>query len=137
MGKYDLKAGKWLGFVATAWYPSSVRWTPSGLVIGTAKGVGSRRKEGPKHGVGDFTATVSFVADPKFGATFPEEVSDGPARADAAPKAIPERLGEPSLIKHVVYVIKENRTYDQVLGDMTEGNGDPKLTMYGEQVTPN
>ncbi|HSD65084.1 MAG TPA: bifunctional YncE family protein/alkaline phosphatase family protein, partial [Vicinamibacteria bacterium] len=52
-------------------------------------------------------------------------------------RAIPERIGEPSLIKHVVYVIKENRTYDQVLGDVGEGNGDPRLCIFGARVTPN
>jgi YVTN family beta-propeller protein len=58
-------------------------------------------------------------------------------RPDQPARAIPERIGEPSLIRHVVYVIKENRTYDQVLGDMPEGNGDPGLCIFGEQVTPN
>ncbi len=58
-------------------------------------------------------------------------------RKDARPKAIPARAGEPSLIEHVVYIIKENRTYDQVFGDMPKGNGDPSLTMFGEKVTPN
>jgi YVTN family beta-propeller protein len=52
-------------------------------------------------------------------------------------RAVPERIGEPSLIKHVVYVIKENRTYDQVLGDLAAGNGDPRLCIFGERVTPN
>lgn len=60
-----------------------------------------------------------------------------PPRPDQAPRAIPERIGEPSLIRHVVYVIKENRTYDQVLGDIKEGNGDPGLCIFGEQITPN
>ena len=55
----------------------------------------------------------------------------------AAPKTVPERIGEPSLFKHVVYIIKENRTYDQVLGDMKQGNGDPGLCVYGSEVTPN
>ncbi len=50
---------------------------------------------------------------------------------------VPERIGEPSLIEHVVYIIKENRTYDQVLGDVEEGNGDPSLCVFGERVTPN
>ncbi|MEI6277078.1 MAG: bifunctional YncE family protein/alkaline phosphatase family protein [Prolixibacteraceae bacterium] len=50
---------------------------------------------------------------------------------------VPERVGEPSLIKHVLYVIKENRTYDQVLGDMKQGDGDSTLTVYGRNVTPN
>src|SRR6185295_9033870 len=51
--------------------------------------------------------------------------------------AIPRRAGEPSLIEHVVYVIKENRTYDQVFGDMKKGNGDPSLVMFGDDITPN
>jgi DNA-binding beta-propeller fold protein YncE len=50
---------------------------------------------------------------------------------------IPSRVGEPSPIKYVFYVIKENRTYDQVLGDIPEGNGDPGLVLFGEKVTPN
>lgn len=58
-------------------------------------------------------------------------------RGNQPPRAIPERIGEPSLIKHVVYVIKENRTYDQVLGDVAAGNGDPRLCIFGERVTPN
>jgi YVTN family beta-propeller protein len=50
---------------------------------------------------------------------------------------VPERIGEPSIFKHVVYIIKENRTYDQILGDAKKGNGDPGLCIFGEQVTPN
>jgi YVTN family beta-propeller protein len=50
---------------------------------------------------------------------------------------IPGKVGEPSPIKHVFYIIKENRTYDQVLGDMKEGNGDTSLVLFGERVTPN
>ena len=51
--------------------------------------------------------------------------------------AIPTKVGDPSPIKHVIYIIKENRTYDQVFGDMTRGNGDPSLVMFGAEVTPN
>ncbi len=58
-------------------------------------------------------------------------------RPSQPPRPIPERIGEPSLLKHVVYVIKENRTYDQVLGDIPEGNGDSSLCIFGEEVTPN
>ena len=50
---------------------------------------------------------------------------------------VPERVGEPSVFKHVIYVIKENRTYDQILGDMKEGNGDAELCIFGEKYTPN
>ncbi|MGD0583655.1 MAG: bifunctional YncE family protein/alkaline phosphatase family protein [Bacteroidales bacterium] len=50
---------------------------------------------------------------------------------------IPRKVGDPSPIKHVFYIIKENRTYDQVLGDMKEGNGDTSLVLFGEKITPN
>jgi DNA-binding beta-propeller fold protein YncE len=60
-----------------------------------------------------------------------------PARPEAPARAIPERVGESSFIRHVVYVIKENRTYDQVLGDVEEGNGDARLCVFGAHVTPN
>jgi YVTN family beta-propeller protein len=55
----------------------------------------------------------------------------------AAPVPVPSRIGDPSVIKHVFLIIKENRTYDQVLGDMPQGNGDPTLTQFGEKATPN
>ena len=60
-----------------------------------------------------------------------------PPRKDAAACPVPQRHGEPSLFKHVLYVIKENRTYDQVLGDVARGEGDPRLCIYGRDVTPN
>lgn len=58
-------------------------------------------------------------------------------RKNVAPVPVPKRLGEPSVFKHVIYIIKENRTYDQVLGDVKKGNGDPYLSTFGEKVTPN
>jgi YVTN family beta-propeller protein len=60
-----------------------------------------------------------------------------PSRPGQPARPVPERTGEPSVFKHVVYIIKENRTYDQVLGDMKEGNGAPSLCIFGERVTPN
>lgn len=60
-----------------------------------------------------------------------------PPRPDQSPRAIPERIGEPSHIKHVVYIIKENRTYDQVFGAFGRGNGDPSLCVFGRGITPN
>lgn len=60
-----------------------------------------------------------------------------PPRAEQPPRAIPERIGEPSLIEHVVYVIKENRTYDQVFGDLERGNGNAELCIFGRHITPN
>jgi YVTN family beta-propeller protein len=58
-------------------------------------------------------------------------------RKNIRPACIPERIGEPSVFKHVLYIIKENRTYDQVLGDMKKGDGDSTLTIFGKQITPN
>jgi hypothetical protein len=58
-------------------------------------------------------------------------------RAGISPVPIPERIGEPSVFKHVVYIIKENKTYDQVFGDMKWGRGDSSLCIFGENVTPN
>ncbi len=60
-----------------------------------------------------------------------------PPRNNVKPIAVPERIGEPSVFRHVVYIIKENRTYDQILGDMKQGKGDPGLCIYGEKITPN
>lgn len=61
----------------------------------------------------------------------------GAAAAKVAPVAVPKELGQPSKIKHVYLIVKENRTYDQVLGDLGSGNGDPSLTQFGGSVTPN
>lgn len=60
-----------------------------------------------------------------------------PARKEQPPRPVPERIGEPSLIKHVVYIIKENRTYDQIFGDLKRGRGRAELCIFGEEVTPN
>lgn len=64
-------------------------------------------------------------------------LSTGAPRKNILPKPLPERIGEPSLFKHVVYIIKENKTYDQVFGDITQGRGDKNLCIYGEKITPN
>jgi Phosphoesterase family len=60
-----------------------------------------------------------------------------PPRADAVPRPVPRRHGEPSTFKHVLYIIKENRTYDQVFGDIERGEGDADLCIFGREVTPN
>ena len=65
------------------------------------------------------------------------EMADEIARPGKKPVPVPDRVGEPSLFKHVVYIIKENHTYDIDLGDVAEGNGDKSLCIFGEDVTPN
>ncbi len=73
----------------------------------------------------------------KLGLYFRTELSRQLPRKNVAAKPVPERIGEPSVFKHVIYIIKENRTYDQVLGDMPQGNGSKQLCIYGDSVTPN
>ena len=58
-------------------------------------------------------------------------------RKNVKPVPVPQRIGEPSVFKHVIYIIKENRTYDQILGDVKKGNGDAALCTFGEKITPN
>ncbi|HWA82438.1 MAG TPA: alkaline phosphatase family protein, partial [Fimbriimonadaceae bacterium] len=115
------------------------------------KGIGSRSGKQDKHSVYDFSSTVAQVDLPTAD-TLPamtarvNELAQAPqilqnmVRANvisAAPEPVPTLLGGPSPIEHVVYVIKENRTYDQVLGDIGKGESDPKLTIYGADTTPN
>jgi DNA-binding beta-propeller fold protein YncE len=145
------------GLIPTAWYPTTLDVSPDGrlLAIGTLLGVGS----GTGSTVGltgryvhAVRGAVNVVEIPTAGqlAAFTLAVSQNNrlplaasgagtamARGGVAPRAVPERTGEPSLITHVVYVIRENRTYDQVLGDLGRGDGDTSLVMYGRDVTPN
>lgn len=77
------------------------------------------------------TAAVRNMARPKI------EAALLPPRPDQPPRPIPERIGEPSTIRHVVYIIKENRTYDQVFGALERGNGRADLCIFGREITPN
>lgn len=96
---------------------------------------------------GLFRGTLSFIPqpDPQQLAVFSQAVylnipytKDKELNAQGEPgNPIPMKVGDPSPIKHVFYIIKENRTYDQVLGDMQEGNGDTSLCLFGERITPN
>ncbi|MBK6795892.1 MAG: bifunctional YncE family protein/alkaline phosphatase family protein [Acidobacteria bacterium] len=149
------------GFIPTGWYPTSVRTSKDGKRIFVANGKGTISAANPK-GPNPYKArdkdteyigavlkgSVSLINVPaqvKLAQLTRRVYSNSPytdellkaARAPREKTAIPVRIGDPSPIKHVIYVIKENRTYDQVLGDMKEGNGDPNLAIFGEEVTPN
>jgi sugar lactone lactonase YvrE len=138
------------GFIPTGWYPTSAVFTKDGrqILILSGKGMApaanmtnsglERRMAGAASIVAtpdrvtlaDYTRRVMSLA-PYSDATrlSPPSVPIG--------SPIPRTVGGVSPIKHVFYVIRENRTYDQVLGDLTEGNGDPKLTLFGRDTTPN
>ena len=85
-----------------------------------------------KEELGKYTATVHETNRMNM-----LQLADLLPREGVKPVPVPERIGEPSVFKHVVYIIKENRTYDQILGDMKEGDGEPYLCAFGEEVTPN
>ncbi|MEP6832352.1 MAG: bifunctional YncE family protein/alkaline phosphatase family protein [Gemmatimonas sp.] len=146
------------GLIPTGWYPSSLDVSANGksLAVGTLFGVGAGtgKTEG-KTGryvfaergsvnvidvptAAQLTAYTTSVAENNrlHLATDASAPSIAP-RTGVVARAVPERPGERSLIDHVVYIIKENRTYDQVLGDIGKGASDPSLTMYGRDITPN
>jgi YVTN family beta-propeller protein len=147
------------GFIPTGWYPTAVRASRDGKRIFVANGKGvasSANPKGPYPGGGSqeqhikviLKGSVSLInlpAKAKLAQLTRRVYANSPytdallkaARPPREKTAIPVRVGDPSPIKHVIYVIKENRTYDQVLGDMKEGNGDPNLVLFGEDVTPN
>jgi len=146
--------GKVEGLIPTAWYPNAVSLSPDGkhLAIGALLGAGSAWRDEPKQRfVHAYRGSVNVVDIPDAAqlasyttaAAHNNHMSLGPKAAEPAPvasrapTAIPRRAGEPSLIDTVVFIVKENRTYDQVLGGLKKGNGDPSLVMFGEDVTPN
>jgi DNA-binding beta-propeller fold protein YncE len=141
------------GFIPTGWYPTAVRQMPSGaLVVINGKGLRSypnpngpspiRRPnpigEGPPNPgyVGHLqTGTASWIepfTDDQLAAWTQTALANSPYRDEKLDEASPLPP-----IQHVIYIVRENRTYDQVLGDMKEGNGDPSLVLFGENVTPN
>ncbi|MCS7024926.1 MAG: bifunctional YncE family protein/alkaline phosphatase family protein [Bryobacteraceae bacterium] len=141
------------GLIPTGWYPSSVSLSADGryLAVGSLLGAGSGWREAPsKRFVHAYRGSVGVIELPDAAqlASYTTAVYENNhvgmlAQANAKPDltkpavAIPSRAGERSLIEHVVYIVKENRTYDQVFGDMPKGNGDPALVLFGEEVTPN
>jgi DNA-binding beta-propeller fold protein YncE len=152
-----------LGFIPVGWYPTSVRVSLDGkqLLVANGKGLISQaNRYGPQPGNdapaslreyigGLFRGTLSVIALPG-GEKLEEQLKRWTAQAyrcmpaplssvtnRAADNPIPLRAGEATPIKYCIYVIKENRTYDQVLGDMPEGNGDRGLCLFPERITPN
>ncbi len=155
----DVRGGSsLLGFVPVGWYPAAMCWDAprARVAVANVKGLGYGRPRGddgdgaPEFNSHQYHGSVSLVAIPDgvelraLSARVEHNLrrpNIGHARLPPRPgrpaRVIPGRLGEPRRLRHVVYVIKENRTYDQVLGDLPEGDGDPELCVFGEEVTPN
>ncbi|MDR3402159.1 MAG: bifunctional YncE family protein/alkaline phosphatase family protein [Chthoniobacter sp.] len=157
------------GFIPVGWYPTALVVTPDNrtLLVGDGKGVANlgpsfpadkpRPQPGEKfsfiHPGKLLQGDISFIARPdtaQMAAYTAQVVKNSPYKPDSMERTamhstsvIPDKVGAPCPIKYVLYIIKENRTYDQVMGDMTDaagkpiGNGDASITMYGEDVTPN
>ena len=146
-----------IGYIPTAYFPTSITYDAARkqLAVADDKGLGSQGSVGEAQGVSGFnthqdTGVVNLIPLPNAGqlAGYTKQVIDndhwnlttnlqvGPKYIDphAAPVAIPRHIGEPSLIKYVFLIIKENRTYDQMLGDVPWGNGDPSLAVFASAL---
>jgi YVTN family beta-propeller protein len=148
-----------LGLISVGWFPGAMAYDVKRKEIYVANikslpATAEKARSGRGNGVGfnthQYSGSLSLVPVPakKELAAFTRTVLANlrypllaqaalPARPDQPARPVPERVGEPSVFRHVIYIIKENRTYDQVLGDIQEGNGDADLCAFGETVTPN
>ncbi|MBV6438955.1 MAG: hypothetical protein DYG98_24835 [Haliscomenobacteraceae bacterium CHB4] len=158
------KQSRSLGFIPTGWYPTCVRTVGKQIFVANGKGFSSfpnpkgpnpaRRKvdyqkgnEEEQYIGGLMKGTMSIIAVPdaeKLAEYSRQVYRNSPYTkerekwAEGEPgNPIPQKVGDSSPIKYVFYIIKENRTYDQVLGDMPEGNGDTSLCLFPEKITPN
>ncbi len=153
------------GLLPTDWYPVQVQSDPAlgagTVVVTNDKGIGAQgpestinkgadTSEATGHNTYDDTGSVTLFTMPTSGADLAKDtqtvfrdndwnqikpINDG--AYDTVPKVIPKKLGGSSPIKHIVVIVKENRSYDQVLGDLGEGNGDAADAQFGAEVTPN
>jgi YVTN family beta-propeller protein len=155
--EFDPGTSKLLGLIPVGWFPGALIFDTKRDAIYAANIKGLNPTPKPDRTTGklgfnthQYHGTLSLLPVPskrelaKLSATVwknyrREQISLAllPPRTNQPARPIPERIGEPSVFKHVVYIIKENRTYDQVLGDERRGNGDPSLCVFGERITPN
>ncbi len=151
----------YIGLLPTDYYPATVATVGDQIVVTNTRGIDAR---GPNlsfnkgqgttvavgHGTHSTTASLTrftLPSDKEIAALHRRRssprtagartTSSRPRAARRRPVPVPTRIGDPSTIKHVFLLVKENRTYDQVYGDMGEGNGDPTLAQFGAKVTPN
>jgi len=140
------------GFIPTAWFPGAVVNDGKHLLVANVKGLGSRNPQKDKKGWNSHfhLGTISKIEIPQpsalaaltrqvqADARVPEMLRAWEkSRSRRKPVPVPARLGEPSVFEHVVYVIRENRSYDQIFGDLPQGNADPSLCVFGREATPN
>jgi YVTN family beta-propeller protein len=138
------------GFIPVGWYPTGAVFTRDGKQILVLNGKGLAPAANPMNGgmerrlVGDVsilptpdrTTLLDYTRKVLALTPYTDATRLNPVGVPVG-SPIPRTVGGSSPIKHVFYIIRENRTYDQILGDLTEGNGDPTLTLFGRDITPN
>ena len=148
-------SGKPLGFIPTEWYPTAVAADAAHLYVATGKGTGTGPNQMPQPEPARPAPDAgpqrphTYIGTLLYGSLASIDIARARAQLpqltsavmksnlmNAAPETIHFQAGK-NPIRHVIYIIKENRTYDQILGDLGAGNGDPALTMYGWKITPN
>jgi YVTN family beta-propeller protein len=163
LGENGLDPVSYVGLVPTDYYPEDIFPVGDQLVVANRRGIDARGplltfNEGygttPATGHGTHGTTASLTrftlpTDSQLSHTYTPAVfaQNGWGSADSDVEhahgkrrkavPVPKRIGDPSTIKHVFMLVKENRTYDQIQGDMPEGNGDASLAQFGREVTPN
>lgn len=137
----DRVRGRVLGFRPAGFFPVAIGLTNNGKIacVVNTKGNGSVKRTviGKPGNAHDFQGTVSIInlEQPLYAAT--EQVATNNGWRTAKSTLNPDLDVYKGKIKHVLYIIKENRTYDEVFGDMPQGNGDKSLCGIGERITPN
>ncbi|MFE2433095.1 alkaline phosphatase family protein [Streptomyces sp. NPDC059373] len=140
----------YVGLLPTDYFPAEITTVGKNVVVSNTRGIDARRPDSAGHGTHDTTSSLTQFTLPDDSVIKSEtakvfqqngwtggSVTLAKGKANKKPVPVPVKLGDPSTIKHVFMIVKENRTYDQVLGDIPQGNGDPSLTQFGENVTPN
>ncbi len=136
------------GYIPTGWFPIALAEEDSNLFVASSKGLGARlryqnRGFSSRLGIGTVQFMQRITAEDltRLSATVAANnlwnKPEPAARPDTKPVPIPERVGEPSVFRHIVYIIKENHTYDLDLGDLSQGNGLGSLCLFGKKITPN
>ncbi|KAA2261210.1 bifunctional YncE family protein/alkaline phosphatase family protein [Solihabitans fulvus] len=158
----DIDSGSVRGLVPTAWYPTAVVPVGALLFVTNAKGLGAGPNDGPGHPnpespaptspsqyVGSMmVGTLSVIPRPDDRARlrdWTDQVRDNDGfdehgerhAAQDASAVVPQHPGQSSPIRHVIYVVKENRTYDQEFGSLGRGDGSPALNLFGDESAPN
>lgn len=136
--------------IPTAWYPTDVALDGTDLVVTNGKGIGvgptGLEGSGQPENKANMTGTLSSfdVATLDLAATTQQSMSNWqrpnevyPADCGNRPHPVPTTPGGPTPIEHIILIVKENKSYDAVLGDLETGDADPSLVLWGEQVTPN